>query len=188
MKKNILSALILLIVSFATSNTVMAENYETYEPKVDKAYEAKSGKITVSSVIVTDNATIVFIDFTTSRSNRDAGTIGFSAKTTMKARGTKVETTATEWGVVDRWGDLSARDFDVNYRIAGGQTYTFYIAFEKVPEGCDKIDVVENVKDGFFWKGIKINNAKKSSSKDKDTKKKEEPKETVITPDKLQSI
>ena len=186
MKKMFL-ALSLLLMSLASVNGTHAETVETIEPKVAKPYKSNIGKIQLTNVIIDDNSTIVFFTLISARSVQDSS-VAISEKMTMKAKGSKEKFAIKQWGMVDAWGEMSPLQLNAPYSVRPGYSYTFFMVFDAVPAGCSKIDIDENVTNGFYWKGVEVNNTKKKSSKDSDSKNKKEKKSFKIDPNSLQSI
>ncbi len=179
--------LVLSLLLMACVYKTYAETIETIEPKVAKAYKSNAGKIQISNVVVDDNNTIVFFTLVSARSVQGSS-VAISEKMTMKVKGSKEKFSIKQWGVVDAWGEMSPLQLNAPYSVRPGYSYTFFMVFDSVPAGCTKIDIDENITNGFYWKGVEINNVKKKASKGSTNKDKKEKNSFKIDPKSLQSI
>ena len=132
--------------------SVSAGAQVTENPYVESAYESAYGEITVKGVAIVEDATLVMIQDITARNVRDQW-ISFSSRTVLSYSGRSVKLQA--WGL---WNgdELITKDFDTPYSLTADRKYDLVLVFPKIPSDVQKISIVENVENGFYWRGIHL--------------------------------
>lgn len=128
-------------------------------PYVESQYKSQYGTDEVIGVIVSD-ATYILLQSITPREYSNLW-ISFSDNTVLFYQNQTLR--IKYWGYWD--GDsVEKKDFNRQYGLRADRRYNFVLVFPAIPSGVRKIDVVENVSGGFFWKGIHLS----TSSEDRE--------------------
>lgn len=53
---------------------------------------------------------------------------------------------------------VAAKNLDERYNVNRGERNRIVLLFPRIPNGVHEIDIIEPVTNGFYWRGVKINN------------------------------
>lgn len=160
---------LLLSILFAISvNSVFAQAIETKNPYVENPEPSSIyGTTKIEAVVLVENYTFVVMSYRTGR--YDGGWLALSNNTYLYTQGKQFSSRIIGWKVVDNitWESFSDKElnFDERYSVNPNELYTFLLTFDRVPAGIETISIEERVPsgDGFYWRGIHINNPISSS-------------------------
>ena len=123
----------------------------TYTPKIDQSCPPSIyGTIRIDEVTIMDGFSAVAFTYTT---GRKGGWLALSSSTYITANGYKYDIIG--WGTdTDPFTELK---FDTHFDVEPNTAYKLVMFFPQIPVGVETISIIEP--DGFYWKGIHINNA-----------------------------
>ena len=137
----------------------------SYGQRTDNPYVASQNEksMKIESVEITDKATIVTVTF-----NGKGDGVWTSVRTISISSNTTIVTSDGYYNYTYPIRLLSdgtqTLNFDRFYSTPGKKKkYTLQCYFDKLPAGCTSITISENIRGGFVWNDIKINNPKCSS-------------------------
>ena len=125
----------------------------TESPYIESQYKGLGGSVDIVGISITENSTLVMLENITPRNMEDLW-ISFSSRTTLNYSDKRLP--ISSWGL---WYNeyLQHKDFDTRYSLKPDRRYNFVLIFPKIPSNVEKISILENIKDGFFWNGIHLN-------------------------------
>lgn len=138
-------------VAFFTflSVSVASQSVTTYNPYVmhqnDKDYR-------ITMVVLTDNETIVRVEW---KGECNDCWVSLSQHTSIQ---TTDGYSNYNFPIRFFTDGRSLMELDTKYYIVKGVTYMFEMHFDRIPAGCMQINMSENIYDGWYWNGIRINN------------------------------
>ena len=143
-----------LFISKINSQTVLY-------PIIDYPYEDTSGKCDIKMIGITDEYTIVYIDYATLRYEP---WISISSKTKIFVDGTKISYGIVGWGsyINENYEPL---EFDTRYSTERDRSYGFILTFPRISTTYKKITIRENIPNEFIWRGIHMDYAQNENNR-----------------------
>ena len=166
-----------IIIFIITSLFFSKINSQTVlNPVIDYPYKDTSGKCDIKLIGITDEYTIVYIDYATLRYEP---WISISSKTKIYVDGTKISYGIVGWGsyVNENYEPL---ELDTRYSTERDRSYGFVLTFPRISTAYKKITIRENIPNEFIWRGIHMdyvsnNNAKNNTYRDNSTSIRRQP-------------
>ena len=161
MKKiNYISRLI-FAVSFLFIFTHVFSQKITPNPKVDKDCSSETSTLPITAVITglgKEKVTLVTFQYATTLFKP---WIRLDAKTFLTTDKSNAKLQILDWGFIadDDDDPFYSMNFNEQYYIKSRTLYDLYMVFPEIPENAKLLNIQEPGKDGFFWRGIHINNA-----------------------------
>ena len=132
----------------------------TLNPVVDNDSSGESSVMPITSVITglgDKKMTLVTFRYATTLFK---GWISLDSKTFLTTNKSNVKLQILDWGIVTEDEDdmFSSLNFDEQYYVKSRVPYYLFMVFPEIPETATLLNIQETLKNGFFWKGIHINN------------------------------
>jgi S1-C subfamily serine protease len=155
LKTCILAATIMLIAT-----TEVYSQKVTFSPQVDYDSSSETSIMPVTSVITglgDDNLTFVTVRYATTLFKAWIALASNTYLTTDKS-GAKLQ--ILDWGIItdDEDDRFSSLYFDEQYSIKRRTEYNIFMVFPSIPETAKTLSIREPGENGFYWRGIHINN------------------------------
>jgi len=133
----------------------------TPNPKVDKDCSDETSSLPITAVITGlggEKVTLVTFQYATTLFKP---WISLDSKTSLTTDKSNAKLQILDWGFIanDEDDPFYSMNFNEQYFIKSRTLYDLYMVFPEIPESVKLVNIQESVKDGFFWKGININNA-----------------------------
>lgn len=142
-----------IIIGFK-ANYLYGQNAVVENPRVEHSFSSENGSTKVSRIVFTDKYTYVYVKYR-KYSKTDDLSISISLSTTLRADNGRKQR-VLKWGVFSESGKEIYLDFDKSYSLGEEIEVDFFLKFPQIPLHTNKIDVVENINNGFFWRGISV--------------------------------
>ena len=160
--KPLIAAFMLLLLTVSVYSQKMIPN-----PQVDSDCSTETAVMKITAVITDKEFTFITFQYATTLFKP---WIGMDSETSLKTNKSNSKFEILEWGIVtdDDNEPFNALQFDEPYQIKRRIAYNLYMVFPAIPENATSLSIEEPVRDGFYWRGIHINNkTTKDLSKDK---------------------
>ena len=156
---NFLKSLLLAFV-FLFISTNMYSQKATSNPDVDNDSSSETSIMPITSVITglgDEKITLVIFQYATTLFKP---WIRLDSKTFLTTDKSSTKLQILDWGTItddedDRFASL---DFDEQYFIKSRIRYDLFMVFPAIPETATLLNIQESVTNGFYWRGIHINN------------------------------
>lgn len=128
----------------------------TPNPRVDSDSFGGTSQMRITSVLTTDEFTMVTFQYATTLFNP---WISLNGQTFLTTNPSKERLKVQEWGIITNDNNnlsLNALNFGEQYFIKRRTAYNIYMLFPAIPEKATLLSIVEP--NGFYWRGIHINN------------------------------
>ena len=139
----------------------------TPNPRVDNDCSDETSVMRIISVITDNEVTLVTFQYATTLFK---SWISLDSKTILKTNKSNSNFEILGWGIVteDDNEPFNTLHFDEQYYVKRRIAYNFYMVFPPIPETATLLSIEESIKNGFYWRGIHINNeTTEDLSKDK---------------------
>jgi len=157
MRKRLLVLFLNVITLISCGQKVTIEN-----PYVESSYYSRYGNTKIERIACEENETRIYITYD-AKSN-DEISISISSKMTLVLDRTK-QLGIIRWGVLNN-GNFSNLDLDQPYSTHSIQNFTFCLVFPRISKAAQTLSIEENVDNGFYWRGIRLDNRDSSTSND----------------------
>lgn len=157
MRKRLLVLFLNVITLISCGQKVTIEN-----PYVGSSYYSRYGNTKIERIACDENETRIYITYD-AKSN-DEISISISSKMTLVIDRTK-QLGITKWGVINN-GRFSKLDLNQPYSTRSFQNFTFCLVFPRISKATQTLSIEENVDNGFYWRGIRLDSRDLSTSND----------------------
>lgn len=158
--------LITAIASFLLIANAFSQKV-TPNPQVDSDCSNETSAMRITAVFTSSEYTMVTFQYATTLFK---SWIRLDSKTVLKTDKSKSRYEILEWGIItqDNEEPFISLQFNEQYNVKRRVAYNFYMVFPAISENTTLLSIEEPIKDGFYWKGIHINNENTEDfSKDK---------------------
>jgi S1-C subfamily serine protease len=149
--KSVLTAIMLLmLISNAHPQRI------TPNPRVDSDSFDESSQMRITSVITNEEVTLVTFQYATTMFK---SWISLNEKTALTTNQSNTRLGVLEWGIITQEDNdlvFNALQFGKQFFVKRRTAYNLYMVFPVIPATATSLNIVEP--DGFFWRGIHINN------------------------------
>lgn len=127
-----------------------AMNYDN--PYVESSYQSSYSNTRIERVSIDNRETRVYISYN-ARTNDDVS-ISVDNKMTLAPDGRR-PLKIVKWGLYSD-GEFTSLEFNESYSTRSVRSFTFCLVFPSIPTSTQKVNIEENVRNGFFWRGIRL--------------------------------
>ena len=152
--------LLFFALSFLLISTNIYSQKATPNPTVDNDCSSETSILPITSVITglsDEKFTLVTFRYATTLFKP---WISLDSKTFLTTNMSNARLQIIDWGMITEEEDdmFSSLSFDEQYFIKSRVSYDLYMVFPAIPETATLLTVQESITNGFYWRGIHINN------------------------------
>lgn len=135
-----------------------AMNYDN--PTVGSSYQSTYSNTRIERISIDNRETRVYISYN-ARTN-DNISISVDKKMTLAPDG-KRPLKIVKWGLYSD-GEFTSLEFNESYSTRSVRSFTFCLVFPSIPTSTQRVNIEENVPNGFFWRDIRLGGKGDNSS------------------------
>lgn len=134
---------------------VKSQTWIVTNPYVQSNYSNSYTTTNVEWVINTEEISVVAIKY---RSRHNEPWISMSSYSYLQSNDKQYKSNIEGWGWLDNDNGFHKMKLNTKYNIKKGTTYTLCFIFSEIPNYSKSVNLIEDVNNGFTWKGISLNN------------------------------
>lgn len=152
----------LILLLYTISLVSCGQNVTIENPYVESSYYSRYGNTQIERIACDEKETRIYVAYYAK--TNDEISISISSKMTLVLDRAK-QLNIIKWGLLNN-GNFSNLDFDQPYSTHSIQNFTFCLVFPRISKATQTLSIEENVDNGFYWRGIRLDNRDLNTSND----------------------